>query len=295
MPEFKVKMPPQEKLFSRLWFENYALIVLGSMILALGIVFFIVPHHLVPGGVFGLSIALSSLLGFSIGTLALCINIPLLLLGLGVIGKKFGVKTLFSFVLTSIFVDGVLHFIPEPLITKDILVSALFGGGIMGLGVAIVVRAGATTGGTDLVAQLLSRKFRISMGRSLIAIDGMILLFGVFVFKDLDLASYGIIAIIALSRTVDVVLSGLNVKKFVVIISERHQEIRNFVLESDCGGTMVKGRGLFFLDNEKQIIMSAMDPKSIYAISRFAKSVDPSAFIAVMNTSDVIGNGFSKV
>ncbi len=293
-PEYKVRYPLQEKLFSRLWFENYALVVVGSFILAAGFVFFIVPHNLVPGGIYGLSIVINYLTGFPIGTIALFINIPLLLLGLGVIGKRFGVKTFLSLVLGSVFIDLLLFLNPEPLVTSDILVSALFGGGVIGFGVALVIKGGATTGGTDLIARLLKSRIRISMGKALIVIDGVILSFAVFVFNDLDLASYCIISIIVISRTVDLVLNGLDIKKFVVIISDRHEEIRLFILQSDCGGSFVKGSGLFFPENEKKIIISALDRKDVTDINDYVKSVDPNAFIAVMNTSDVIGKGFSK-
>jgi len=294
MVDFKVKKPPEEKLFSPLWFKNYGLILLGSVLMALGYVFFIVPHNLVPGGVFGLSIVLNYLTGFPIGMIAVAVNIPLLILGFRILGASFGVKTLLALILGAVFIDTLMYFVPEPLVTTDVLVSALFGGAIIGAGIATVIVSGATTGGTDVIAKLLSKKFDAPIARTLIIIDGMILFFAVFVFDDLELATYSVIAIIAISRAIDVVLSGLNIKKVVLIVSDKHEEIRRSILENDCGGSMIRGSGMFYPDDEKQIIISALDRGDVPTVVNNAKNIDPNVFITVMNASDVIGNGFNK-
>lgn len=293
MVEFKIKGIEKEKTFSKLWCKNYSLVIIGSVIIALGYVFFIVPHKIVPGGVFGLSILINQLTGYPIGVIAICINIPLLLLGMRIIGKEFGLKTLLALLLGSGFIDGLMYLFPTPIVTSDILVSALFGGGSIGFGIALVVKAGATTGGTDVIARILSKKFDFPIGKTLVAVDGVIVLLAIFVFKDFDLASYCIIAIVAISMTIDFVLNGLNNKKLIMIVSDKHGEIRQFILDSDFGGTYLTGNGLFYPENEKRIIISAIDRKGISDICKFIKMVDPNAFVALTNTTDVIGNGFN--
>ena len=175
-----------------------------------------------------------------------------------------------------------------------VLVSALFGGAIIGAGIATVIVSGATTGGTDVIAKLLSKRFDAPIARTLIMIDGMILGFAVFVFDDLELATYSVIAIIAISRVIDIVLSGLNIKKIVLIVSDLHEDIRLSILENDCGGSLIRGSGLFYPNDEKQIILSALDRGDVLTVINSARDIDPDVFIAVMNASDVIGNGFNK-
>ena len=294
MPQYKKKSFPQEKLFSSLWFRNYSLIVFGSLLVALGYNFFIMPHNLVPGGVFGFSIILNQLINFPVGTIALCINIPLLTWGIKVLGGKFGVKTILAMVLGSAFIDGLTYLFGNLIITQDLLVSSMFGGAIIGLGIGLVVTAGATTGGTDIIARIFSKWFRVSLGQMFIAIDGLIVLTSILVFKDINLAPYCIIAILCISKTVDAILMSMDSKKAALIISDKHDEIRDRILNMDRGGTYIKGEGLFHKD-QKKIIFTALNRKELGLLESFVKDIDPEAFIATLNTNDVYGNGFKPI
>lgn len=294
MPQYKKKSFPQEKLFSSLWFRNYSLIVFGSLLVALGYNFFIMPHKLVPGGVFGFSIILNQLIDFPVGTIALCINIPLLAWGIKILGGKFGIKTILAMVLGSVFIDGITYLYGNPIITKDLLVSSMFGGAIIGLGIGLVVTAGATTGGTDIISRIFSKWFRVSLGQMFIVIDGFIVLTSILVFQDIDLAPYCIIAILCISKTVDAVLMGMDAKKAALIISDKHNEIRDRILDMDRGGTYLKGEGLFHKD-QKKIIFTALNRKELGQLETFVKGIDPEAFIATLNTNDVYGNGFKPI
>ncbi|MGQ1910514.1 YitT family protein [Marinifilum sp. RC60d5] len=294
MPQYKKKSFPQEKLFSSLWFRHYSLIIFGSLLVAIGYNFFIMPHKLVPGGVFGFSIILNQLIGFPVGSIALCINIPLLAWGIKVLGGKFGIKTILAMVLGSVFIDGLTYLCGNPIITKDLLVSSMFGGAIIGLGIGLVVSAGATTGGTDIIARIFSKWFRVSLGQMFITIDGLIVLSSIVVFKNIDLAPYCIIAILCISKTVDAVLMGIDAKKAALIISEKHEEIRDKILKMDRGGTYIKGEGLFY-KNQKKIIFTALNRKELGQLESFVKGIDPEAFIATLNTNDVYGNGFKPI
>ncbi len=294
MTEFKVREEQVESLFSRLWFRNYVLIIFGSALLAIAVAFFIAPHNLVPGGVFGLSIAINQLTGFPIGAISLAINIPLLLLGFWVVGASFGIKTLLSLILSSVFIDTIMFLNPEPIVTSDVLVSALFGGALIGLGVALIITAGGTTGGSDVIAAMLHKKFNLSIGRGLIMIDGIILGFGYTVFRDLELAAYSVIGIIAISRTIDIFLNGMSLKKVVLVMSDKHEEIRKAVLANDFGGSLLNGSGMFYPDNEKKIIISALDRKGMLKVVNISKKIDPDVFITILNAADVIGSGFRR-
>jgi len=294
MPQYKKKSFPQEKLFSSLWFRNYSLIVFGSLLVALGYNFLIMPHKLVPGGVFGFSIILNQLIEIPVGTIALCINVPLLAWGIRVLGGKFGIKTILAMVLGSAFIDGLTYLFGNPIISEDLLVSSMFGGAIIGLGIGLVVTAGATTGGTDIIARIFSKWFRVSLGQMFIVIDGLIVLTSILVFQDIDLAPYCIIAILCISKTVDAVLMGMDSKKAALIISDKHDEIRDRILDMDRGGTYLKGEGLFHKD-QKKIIFTALNRKELGLLESFVKEIDPEAFIATLNTNDVYGNGFKPI
>ncbi|MCP4217771.1 MAG: YitT family protein [bacterium] len=293
MPNYKKKDFVEEKLFSKLWFFNYFLVILGSFFLAAGLVYFIIPFHIVPGGVFGISIIVNHLTGFPIGMLALVINIPLFLWGLKVLGSKFGLKTVLAIVLTSVGIDVITYFSNGRALTEDMLVSSIFGGVFAGLGIALVIRAGATTGGTDIIAQIISRYTKLPVGQMFLLIDGIIVLSSVIIFRKIDLAPYAIIAIFTLSKTVDAILTGLDHRKAVFIISEQYEKIRQVLLKDmDRGGTYIKAKGLFYNEEDRHLIFSALSRKELAALQGYIKRIDPSAFLIVIDTHEIIGSGF---
>ena len=292
MPEYKKKFFETEKIFSKQWFKNYGLVLIGSLLVSVGYVFFIIPHNIVPGGIFGVSIIINQLSGLPIGLVSLCINIPVLLLGIKILGGKFGIKTILSMILCSIMIDSLSFIFPDITLTKDILVSSVFGGTIIGSGIALVIMAGATTGGTDIIARIISIKLRASVGKMLLIVDGAIVLMGILIFMNLDLAPYSIIAIFAISKSIDFVQYGIDVNKAAFIISSEHETIRNYILEKDRGGTYFKGTGLFFKEKEQNIIFTVLNKKIMSDLELFIKKADPEAFVAMMNANDVFGRGF---
>jgi uncharacterized membrane-anchored protein YitT (DUF2179 family) len=295
MPQYRKKDFATEKLFSALWFRNYALIILGSFLVSFGYVLFIVPHSIVPGGVFGLSIVISRLTGLPIGATALAINIPILLIGVKVIGGRFGLKTVFSMVLCSLFIDGLNYLLPATVITEDLIVTALFGGAVIGSGIALVIIAGATTGGTDNIARIIAYYLRMPIGKMLLLIDGFIVLLGIIVFRNLDIAPYSVIAIFSITKTIDVIQHGINVNKSAFIVSDKHKIIRDHILEMDCGGTYLSGEGLFFKDAEKRVIFTVLSNRKMSELEQFIKAADPEAFVATMFNNDVFGAGFKQL
>ena len=296
MTEYKKKVTAKEKLFSVRWFLNYFLVILGTFILASGYVLFIIPHNIVPGGIFGLSIVLNSLTGFPVGITALCINIPILFTGVKILGPQFGVKTVVALVSSSLFIDGLAILTDGIIISPDILVSAIFGGVITGLGVAVVFKAGATTGGTDIIARIAHKYTKIQVGKMFLIIDGLILLSSVIVFRDINIAPYSIIAIFAVSKSVDAVISGFDHKKVALIISDKHDDIAEFILNKmDRGGTYIQGRGMFYTDQARNIIFTVLNLKEVAMLQRHIKNIDKDAFITIMSSNEVFGSGFKPL
>lgn len=267
--------------------------ILGSFILAFGVVFFIVPFHIVPGGVYGISILINHLSGFPIGIMAMLINIPLFIWGINVLGSRFGIKTFLSIVLTAVFIDVLSHFSSGKAFTEDILVSSVFGGVFIGAGIALVIRGDATTGGTDIIAQITSKYTKIPVGQLFLVVDGLIVLGSVLVFRKIDLAPYAIIAIFSISKTIDAILNGLDHRKAVFIVSSEHEQIRSMILDDmDRGGTYLMSRGLFYKHEDRNIIFSALSRKEVARLQVFIKRIDPDAFLVVLDTREIIGSGF---
>ncbi|MCK5125742.1 MAG: YitT family protein [candidate division Zixibacteria bacterium] len=289
----KKKYVHDEKLFSRKWFLNYSLLIIGSIIVAVGYVFFLVPYNIVPGGIFGLSMVISSLSGLPIGILAMVLNIPLLAWGIRSFNTSFSVKSLVGVIVSSISVDVLMYFYKDVRISDDILVSSIFGGVIIGGALAVVIKANATTGGTDLMARIITKYTKIPVGKNLLIIDSLIILFSIIVFRDINLAPYALIAIFSISKTIDAVLTGLDDKKAVFIISDKHEEIRLVILEKmDRGGTYLMASGLYHKDSEKKMIFSALSRREMAKLQSYIKRIDPEAFIMVVNTHEIIGSGF---
>lgn len=293
MTEFKKRKPEKETLFSPLWFKNYMFIIFGSIILAMGFSLFIIPHHLVPGGVFGLSIVINHLIGLPIGMISLVINIPLVIIGIKMLGSKAGIKTIVSMVIMSVCIDTITHLLGDHIVTDDLLVSAIFGGSFIGIGIAMVIRAEATTGGTDLIAQIISAITKRPIGQLFLFIDGIIVISGILVFKEINLAPYAVIAIFANSKTVDALLNGKDMRKAVFIISEKHEMIREYILTNlDRGGTYLDAHGLYFPEHESKLIFSVLNRKEMARLQNRMKALDPDAFLTVFNAQEIFGSGF---
>ncbi len=293
VPEYQKKRLGEEKLFSAKWFASYSMVIVGAILIAVGYVFFLVPYNIVPGGIFGLCMVINHLTGFPIGVLALILNIPLLAWGMKMFNMQFSVKSFIAAAIASASVDTLTYFWEVKPLSDDILVSSIFGGVIIGVALAIIIKANATSGGTNLLARMVSKYTKIQVGRNMLFIDGLIILFGIIVFRDINLAPYALIAIFSISRTIDAVLTGLEDKKAVFIISEKHEEIREIILEKlNRGGTYLMGSGLYFNQQERKMIFTALSPREMAKLQQYIKIVDPNAFITVVDTHEIIGSGF---
>ena len=286
----------KDKIFSKIWFQDAALIIIGTFSLAVGIVFFIAPYKFVPGGVYGISIVIHHLLGTPIGLVSLLMDIPLLLIGIKILGSKFGVKTVAGIVLTAVFVD-VLGSIwgNEPLVEGDALLSGIFGGALTGVGLGLVFRAKATSGGTDIVALILSKYTRFPLGQSLIYVDSVIVLVGLIAFQDWKIPLYSWLIIFITGKVIDTVVEGISVNKVVIIISEKHEEIREkIIINMDRGGTYFKAQGMYE-GNDKKVIYTNISRRELPILLAYIRDIDPAAFVSVIDAHDVLGDGFKPL
>ncbi len=285
----------KEKIFTRQWFRAYLLIVLGTFIMSLGFVLFVSPYKLAPGGVYGIAIVLHHLFGLPIGMTALSMDIPLTLLGIRVLGPRFGIKTVVGFTLTAVFVDLVeWAWGSEPLVEGDPLLSSIFGGVLLGLGLGLVFKSKATSGGSDIIAMIGTRFLRIPLGRMLIIVDSTIVLVGLLAFADWKIPLYSWIVIYITGKVIDLVLEGADAERTLFIVSKEHERIRAKIIEDlERGGTIFEGKGLF-QSQDKRVIFTVLNRRETEVLKDFIAETDPEAFVTILNAHEIRGEGFRR-
>jgi len=286
----------KEKLFSKQWLINYSLIIIGSFILAAGFVLFITPYKIVPGGVYGISIVLHYMFDTPVGLVALLFDIPLTIIGIKVLGPRFGVKTVMGFVLTAAFVDGLTYLYGfEPLVEGDALLSSIFGGVVIGFGLGLIFKAKATSGGSDIVAMIISKYTKLPLGQLMIMVDSAIVIVGLVIFKDWKIPLYSLIVIFITGKVVDVVLQGISYDKTLLIISDKYELIRDKIINDlNRGGTYIKGEGMYN-KQEKTIIYVVVNRRELAILQDFIHATDPEAFLTVINANEILGKGFKSL
>lgn len=296
--------PQYDKIFSKNWFINYLMVLIGAFILAAGFVFFITPYKIVPGGIYGISIIIHYLTkgvfafapqGLPIGAMALVLDIPLTLVGMKILGPRFGVKNIFGLVSTSVFIDFITAFWGyKPLVENDALLSCIFGGVLSGVGLGIIFRAKGATGGTDTLAMIFAKYTKAPLGQLLIYIDSVVVLLGLAAFQDWRIPLYSWIVIFITGKVIDYIMQGASFDKTVFIISDKYDEIRHKILfEINRGGTLLKAEGMYE-GKEKRIIYCNLNRRELAMLQEYIKNIDPNAFLTVMDANEVIGNGFKN-
>ena len=284
---------------------QYLLIIIGSFIVAVAFILFVSPYKFVPGGVYGISIMIHHLTkgvfgtfpeGLPIGVLSLCMDIPLTLLGMKILGSGFGIKTVVGFTAMSLSTT-LLEFTwgYEPLVENEPLLSAIFGGLLVGIGSGLVFKAKASTGGTDTIAAILSKYTRLPLGKLQISVDAVVVIISLVAFHSWAIPLFSLIIIYVTGKTIDIVLQGMSVQKALLIVSEKHQEIRSRILtDMERGGTYLVGKGMYE-NAEKNIILTVLERKEVEDLKDYISDTDPRAFIAVLDASEVLGEGFKNL
>ena len=294
-----------EKIFSKKWFISYGLIAIGALILASGFVFFISPYKIVPGGVYGIAIVVHYLTagmfswaptGLPIGLVGLLLDIPLTLIGIKILGPRFGIKTVVGFVLTPVFMQIITYFYGEaPLVQGDALLSSIFGGVTIGFGLGLIFKSKATSGGSDIIAMILAKYTKLPLGQLMIYVDSAIVLIGLVAFADWKIPLYSWIVIYITGKTIDVVLQGLSVDKTLFIVSDKFPEIRDRIINDlQRGGTYIPGKGMYN-GAEKTIIFTVVNRREMALLQEYIHEIDPTAFLTVLEANEILGEGFKSL
>ncbi|WP_053368264.1 YitT family protein [Bacillus sp. FJAT-27245] len=269
---------------------EYIYILIGSAIVALSFNLFLLPNRIASGGVSGISTILDAVLGWEPAYVQWSLNIPLFIAGVILLGRNFGIKTLVGTIFLPFVVLASGHLEPW---TNDPLLGALFGGVGVGLGLGIVFRGRASTGGTDLAAQIINKYTGLTLGRCVALIDGLIVLSAAIVF-DIERGLYALIGLYVTSKTIDLVQVGFGRSKMAMIITDKQAEVQEGILNKiNRGVTRLSAHG-GFTDSEKPVIMCVVDQTEFTKLKQLVKSIDPSAFVIVMDAAEVLGEGFKR-
>lgn len=267
-------------------------ILIGTFIYSAGISLFLDPNELAPGGVVGISVIVSHVLGGATGTWYFLINIPIILLGWWKFGKNFIIYSFYAIALNSIFTNIFSIF---PAVTDNLLLAAIAGSIMIGTGIGFVLKIGATTGGMDIVIKILRKKYKfIKTSTFFLGIDILIVIASGFAFKDFNTAMYAFIAVILHGRVLDFVLYGNDEAKLIYIVSDRPDKMLNRILELEIGATILKGRGAYS-KNEKEIIMCVIKKHIAPKLEEIVKQEDEKAFMIVSNANEIYGEGYKNI
>lgn len=266
-------------------------VLVGSMLTALAIAVFTVPNDIAPGGVSGMATALAYITPIRVGVWTLLLNVPLLLTAWRLLGPRALAMTLLATVLLSVFIDLFAALLPG--YTNNVLLAAVAGGVLSGLGVGVLFLRGISTGGTDLAALLLKNPFpNLPNGIMLLLIDACVVAVAVVIFRDIEVALYSAITIYLSSKVIDALAQGVDYAKVIYVVSERGEEISRVLNEcTDRGTTLLNAQG-GYTGKDKQLVVTVTRRNVLAQTLRLIRQTDPRAFVFVTDSTEVHGEGF---
>ena len=304
---------------------SYSLVILGSMLFAVGDVKFVNPYHLAPGGVYGLANVFNALWGWPISLAGVCMDIPLLIIGTIILGPRFGVKTIVSVILIPIFTyvleitwgyaplihdglydssEGLVSYLSyrvrqgdafiDKFFVPDFFLNTVVSGIIYGVAIGVIFRAGATSGGSDIISMIVHKYTKISLGVLVLIVDSCISL-TTLVIGNIRLPIYSIILIYIESKIIDLIVEGFTTYKTVFIVTDRIEEVKNFIINDlERGGTCFPGIGLY-QGQERRMIYVTLDRTDLVKLKSSIRMLDPHAFVNVIESSEIMGLGFKAL
>ncbi|QTE67825.1 YitT family protein [Clostridiales bacterium] len=269
----------------------YAQIFIGSVIGAAAYPTFLIPNNIAPGGLTGVATILNYLAGWPVGITALVLNIPLFLIGYRTMGKVFAFRSLVATALFTILID----ILPLKPVSEDPLLGTLFGGVVLGIGLGLILRGGATTGGSDMIARMVHRRFSfITVGMFLFALDFLVVL-AAAIFIGGTQALYAMIDIYVCSRVIDAVMVGFGGNKACFVMTDAWQKVTGRVLnEIERGCTLLEAKGAYS-GTSRPVVMCVMSRQEMTALKRIVQEEDEKAFMFITDAHEALGEGFSRL
>lgn len=269
--------------------------IVGCVLLSSGINMFFSPHTIAPGGLSGLSVVLSKVSGLSVSTIMLILGIPLIVFSIKILGKRNALKTLLGMLLLSACLNITSSF-SQISVTNDVLLSAITGAILAGLGLGIIFRVDGSTGGTDLIALMVNKAIpSIPISKCLIFIDGLVVVSSGIVNKNLETALYSAISLYVIVKMVDFIVAGFDYSKSFMIITDEEEALKNAIVNDIKRGiTILDGKG-GYTDNTKSVLIVVVNKNQEVHLKKLIKKVDKNAFIIVSDVHEVFGEGFAPI
>ncbi len=299
-------------LHSWKWWSSWLVIVLGCTVMSLGFILFMYPYKITPGGIWGMSTILHEIFpAVRQGWFGYMMDIPLLVVGFAVFGPVFGTKTVFASLITPLLMLVLPYALFPDIGTQtaetllwgrldlsdDLILASIFGGIFIGAGVGLVVRAQATTGGTDIIAMLLQKYARVRFSNGLLIADAFVVVCSLVVLVGIEgesptLPLYSLLTIWIAAQIIDLVVEGRSYDKMMLIITERQDEVRAFILdELGRGGTVIRSTGMY-TGREKDMIFLVVSRREIVPVKQRLHDIDPGMFVVVVDANETLGEGF---
>lgn len=272
--------------------RNYLGITLGAVLTAIALNMFLIPNKVAAGGVSGFATVLHYLLGLPVGMTMLALNIPLFLLSVKILGAKFGANTLFGAAVLSMAIDLSAPY--TPVLTTDLFLSSLYGGVLAGVGMGLVFRFKGTTAGTDLLAAIINKLFKVSVGQALLSVDFFVIAFAGLAFASAELSLYALISLFVTSQIIDLIQEGPSTSKaFFIVSGEPDAVARKIMEELDRGVTFLQGRG-GYTGESRDVLFCVVTTSEVTKLKDIVNSIDGKAFVIVADVHDVLGEGFTQ-
>lgn len=270
---------------------GYVYIVLGCAVGGAAYPFFLVPNGIAPGGLTGVATVLNYLFGAPVGVTSLLLNVPLFLMGYKLMGGSFAFRSLIATVLFSLFID----LFKFPPLTDDVLLASVYGAIMLGVGLGLILRGGATTGGSDMIAKLIHHRMPfITVGMVIMLVDCLVILLAAFTMST-RAALYSLICIFVSARVIDLVLAGLGSAKMCFVVSGESERISSRIMkEMDRGVTLLPAIG-GYTGKETRALISVVDQKEVMKVKRIVRETDSRAFMFITDTHETLGEGFHSL
>lgn len=276
----------------KIFFTEIIETIVGAIIMAIATSLILLPNQLSSGGFAGIATIFYYFLNIPMGTTILSINIPLFIFAAYKLGKGFVIRSFIGTVTFSFAIDILDKLQP---LTQDRFLACIYGGIIIGLGTAIILKANSSTGGSDLISMLVKKyNPNIRTGNVIIIVDVIIVGLNVLLFKEIEIGLYSAIAIYLMGKIIDIIFEGIYFTKLLIIISKRNEEIAEVIGEKIGRGTTgLYGKGMY-KDEQKLVLLCAASRGDVVRVKQTAKKIDPESFIIIANAREVVGLGFKK-
>ncbi|RZT95695.1 uncharacterized membrane-anchored protein YitT (DUF2179 family) [Ancylomarina subtilis] len=292
----------KEKFLSNEWLSAYAYLIVGSIIFAVSDILFVVPYKLAPGGVYGIATVLNTLFSWKISYCTFAMEIPLVIIGTIILGPRFGIKTIVSIatILITVWFMETYVSVGYPKVILDPMLNSIVAGVFYGISIGLIFKSRATSGGSDIVAMILAKFTKMSLGKLVMIVDGIIVLFTLVQPTETgaigwEFAIYSLIIIYIEGKIIDMVVSGASYHKTVMIVSDHFESIADKI-KNDLkrGATIFQGTGAYS-GEERKMVYSVMSRRELEILKLHIKEVDPEAFVNVTEANEIIGKGFQSL